>query len=90
MWITKREPLHPRELSSEERASLVQAATAVLSEAKAKKVLSYGRMFLLHDPATLSKIMRLQNSCQIIWDRGDVLLDAIAAYFGECSTLLLF
>lgn len=89
LQYTQNIPLHPRELSHEERAALVQAATAVLSEAKAKKVLSYSQMFLLHEPVTLGRIARLQSSLQIFWDRGDVLLDAIAAYFGELLTFSL-
>lgn len=76
-------PLHPRELSHEERASLVQAATAVLSEARDKKILSYNDLFLLHEQDTLEKLARLQNSHHVWWDHEEILLDAIAAYFGK-------
>lgn len=32
------------------------------------------------------QLLRLQRSYRVFWDRGDVLLDAIAAYFGKWSS----
>eukprot|EP00903_Cladosiphon_okamuranus_P008980 g8591.t1 len=75
-------PKHAKDLSNEERSSLVQAATSVLAEAKDNKILSYKEMFLLHEQTTLKGLLRLQGPYRMFWDRGDVLLDAIASYFG--------
>ncbi|CAM9165657.1 unnamed protein product [Ectocarpus sp. 8 AP-2014] len=83
--ITKdptRPPKHAKDLSNEKRTSLVQAATSVLAEAKENKILSYKEIFLFHEQNTLGGLLRLQGPYRMFWDRGDVLLDAIASYFG--------
>ncbi|CAM9351972.1 unnamed protein product, partial [Discosporangium mesarthrocarpum] len=78
----RKRPRHPRDLTREERASLVQASVDVLKEAKEMKILSYDDMFLLHDKEALDQIVKLQRSWKAWWDSGDTLLDATAAYFG--------
>lgn len=35
---------------------------------------------------TNEQLLRLQGPYRMFWDRGDVLLDAIASYFGECAS----
>ncbi|CAM9969028.1 unnamed protein product, partial [Hapterophycus canaliculatus] len=55
---------------------------SVLAEAKENKILSYKEVFLLHEQTTLAGLLKLHSSYRMFWDRGDVLLDAIASYFG--------